>query len=365
MNESEHVPIMRSLVKRAQHRLQDVDRLMSPSFKGCAAIGLVMGIAAIGYADAAGLFDDGLTPQQIVDRQQGNTPYAGFRRAHAKGVCIEGKFLSSGALASYSRSPMFIAGQVTPFAGRFSIGGNNPTAPDLKAGVRSLALDFRLPNGERWRTAMNTPPVLAVRDPQAFFEQIAAGAPNPVTGKPDAARLAAFAAAHPEGESFRAWQMSYKPTESFATERYHSINAFWLIGNDGGRQATRWQAEPLDGGRVEGGSGADALGEELSRRIIARPVRFALNFVLALPGDPISDPSQLWPQERPKITAGTLEISRVTAQHGGSCDGINFDPLILPSGLEPSKDPILHARSAAYAVSLKRRAVEAAMKEHQ
>jgi catalase len=361
MNESKKVPMMRSLAKRAQ----DIGRLISPSFKGFAAIGAVIGIAMIGYAYAAGFFYGGLTPQQIVDRQQGSQPYAGFRRAHAKGVCIEGTFQSSGGLATYSRSPIFMAGQITPVVGRFSIGGNNPTAPDLKAGVRSLALDFRLANGERWRTAMNTPPVLAVRDPQAFFEQIAAGAPDPVTGKPDPARLAAFAAAHPEGASFRAWQASYMPSESFATERYHSINAFWLIANDGKRQATRWQAEPLEGTRVEGASGSDALSEELSRRIAAAPVRFSLNFVLALPEDPIADPSQPWPQDRSKINAGTVEITRVTAQRGGSCDGINFDPLVLPSGIEPSNDPILHARSAAYAVSLKRRAIEAAMEGRQ
>ena len=358
------MPSVKSLVLRARQRLQDLGRRLSP-FKGFLAIGLVMGIAAIGYAGAAGIFHGGLTPKQIVDRQQGNPPYAGFRRAHAKGVCIEGQFLSSGALASYSRSPMFVAGQTTPIVGRFSIGGNNPTAPDLKAGVRSLALDFRLPNGERWRTAMNTPPVLAVRDPQAFFEQMAANAPDPVTGKPDPARMAAFAAAHPEGASFQAWQKSYTPSESFATERYHSINAFWLVGHQGERQATRWQAEPIDGGSVGGGSGPDALIDELSSRIANAPVRFSLNFVLAKPGDPVTDPTQAWPQGRPKINAGTLEITRVTAQRGGSCEGINFDPLILPSGMEPSQDLILHARSAAYAVSLKRRAFEAAMEERR
>lgn len=334
---------------------------LSSRVAGFAKIALVVGVAGIGYAAASGYFYGGLTPKKIVDLQQGDSPYAGFRRAHAKGICVEGQFLSSGDLANYSRSPMFMPGQITPIAGRFSIGGNNPIAPDLKAGVRSLALDFRLPNGERWRTAMNTPPVLAVRDPQAFFEQIKASAPDSVTGKPDPARLAAFAAAHPEGESFRAWQSAYIASGSYTTERYHSINAFWLVAKDGTRQPVRWQAEPLNEKNSVTYDGPDALSEELSQRIATEPVRFSLVFILALPDDPVTDPSQPWPQERSRINAGTIEITQVSAQRGGVCDGINFDPLVLPSGLEPSQDPILHARSAAYAISLQRRAIETAM----
>jgi catalase len=32
-----------------------------------------------------------------------------------------------------------------------------------------------------------------------------------------------------------------------------------------------------------------------------------------------------------------------------------FDPMVLPQGIQPSDDPMLRVRSAAYAVSLSRR----------
>jgi catalase len=51
-------------------------------------------------------------------------------------------------------------------------------------------------------------------------------------------------------------------------------------------------------------------------------------------------------------------INGDTAQLDGDCRDINFDPLILPSGIEGSDDPLLAARSAAYAASYMRRTAE-------
>ncbi|CAB3794931.1 hypothetical protein LMG28690_03978 [Paraburkholderia caffeinilytica] len=55
---------------------------------------------------------------------------------------------------------------------------------------------------------------------------------------------------------------------------------------------------------------------------------------------------------------GTLVIDRTTSQEDGDCRDINFDPTILPAGIRPSNDPLLAARSAAYALSYKRRTRE-------
>jgi catalase len=333
------------------------------SWRGYAAIGVVLGSLGLGYAALAGTFSTRLTPAVLVDRQQGPSVHAGFRRAHAKGICIDGVFRSSGELAAYSTATLFAPGE-TPFVGRYSIGGNNPTAPDLKAGVRSLALDFRLSNGERWRTAMNINPVLAVRDVAAFYDQLAALAPEPGTGRPSAARLAAFFESHPQSQPFVAWQRQYVPTSSFATESYHGINAFVLTNGDGAQHTVRWSALPVVAPDAEHAdnphSDADALQRELQDRLDRGPVRFALEFVVAEAGDAVNDPSTPWPAERRRVNAGTIEIRAASAQAEGACNAINFDPLVLPTGIAPSRDPILHARSAAYAESLRRRASEVA-----
>jgi catalase len=87
---------------------------------------------------------------------------------------------------------------------------------------------------------MNNPPVLAVSTPEAFYDQVLASTPVPATGKPDPARLQAFAA-HPESAAFRQWAAGYKPSDSFASTAYNSINAFRLIDAHGNKHPVRWR----------------------------------------------------------------------------------------------------------------------------
>ena len=83
-----------------------------------------------------------------------------------------------------------------------------------------------------------------------------------------------------------------------------------------------------------------------------------MQITLAAPGDPTDDASKAWPAQRPVINAGTLVLQSTQAQNSGECRDINYDPLILPSGIQASDDPLLAARSAAYASSYLRRTSE-------
>ncbi len=51
-------------------------------------------------------------------------------------------------------------------------------------------------------------------------------------------------------------------------------------------------------------------------------------------------------------------IEKLEAQNDGECRDINYDPTVLPAGIETSGDPLLAARSAAYASSYLRRTGE-------
>jgi catalase len=52
----------------------------------------------------------------------------------------------------------------------------------------------------------------------------------------------------------------------------------------------------------------------------------------------------------------TIEAVRTEAPHNAR--DLNFDPLILPTGIAPSDDPLLSARSAVYTESFTRRSGE-------
>ena len=335
--------------------------------KRYALILFVMGIFVFGFLYAAGIFGDpGTTAQKFVNLQQGDKPHYSFRRAHAKGICLQGEFISNGSLAPFSTSEFFQR-STSPFIGRFSTAGANPLAPDLAAPVRSLALSFSSESGQRWRTAMNTPPVLAVRTPDEFYQQLVALTPDPATGKPDGRKVKEFFAAHPESAAFNQWKKDYIPTSSFATEQYHSINAFYLIDPEGSEHAVRWvavpqaSAQPMASNMATGA--VDALQIEVAQRVKHDAIRFDLMVSFASRADDENNATIIWPKERTTINAGTIVIDAVHAQSGGACNGINYDPLVLPTGMKATDDPILKARGSAYAESYRRRARESLLQK--
>jgi catalase len=75
-------------------------------------------------------------------------------------------------------------------------------------------------------------------------------------------------------------------------------------------------------------------------------------------GDPTNDATQAWPEGRQQVDAGMVTIDRASSEDTGRCTAVNYDPLVLPAGIEPSDDPLLSARSAVYARSFTLRADE-------
>lgn len=324
-------------------------------------IALVVAVVAAAFAYVNGSLDTHrVTPKKLIDSLETNNGiYPGYRRNHAKGVCVVGYFENSGQAKEYSSAAVFSDAR-TPLVGRFALAGGNPHAPDSGAPVRSLALRFDLANGEQWRTGMNTMPVFPVSTPEAFYEMLQAGRPDPATGKPDPAAMPKFFAGHPESAAFLQWVKTAKPSASYATETYNGINAFYLVNAAGKRQAVRWSVVPLDLNAADAAiaQDADVLDPDLARRLAAGPLRWQLRITLGNPEDPTFDATKVWPGDRMVLNAGTVVLQEIQPQNSGECRDINYDPLILPSGIEGSDDPLLAARSAAYANAYLRRTSE-------
>ncbi len=329
-----------------------------------AAIGAVVLVVAGSFGYTGGwLSPDRLTPARMVDMfEQVNGPHPGFRRNHAKGVCVAGSFDSNGRGVRLSKAAVFAPGSV-PVIGRFALAGGQPYAADASRIVRSLALRFALPDGEEWRTGMNDIPVFAVNTPEGFYEQLAASRPDPATGKPDPARMAEFLAKHPE--TARATQtIQRQPISSgFDDAAYNSLDAFRFVNAAGISVPVRWSMMP-----VQPFVGADAaqptesdpnyLFDTVIARIDRQKLQWHLVVTIGKPTDPTNDATIAWPAGREQVDVGTLTIDRVESEANGACRDVNFDPLVLPAGIESSDDPLLAARSAAYSQSFTRRAGE-------
>lgn len=332
----------------------------STTFRLAGIAVLVLAVAGL-FAYVGGYLDpQRLTPKVLVDTlEHNNGLHPGFRRNHSKGVCVAGYFESNGAAAEFSSAQVLSATR-TPVVGRFALPTGNPYSPDSAVPIRSMALRFKLANGQQWRTGMNSMPVFPVGTPDAFYGMLKATAPDPATGKPDPSKPPAFFASHPESAPFLAWVKTAKPSASYTTETYNSINAFYLVNAEGKRQAVRWSMVPVskDEAGVQTTEGKDFLEQDLGRHLAAGPLRWDLIFTLANAEDPTNDASKPWLNDHRTVNAGTLVLESTQPQLNGDCRDINYDPLVLPSGIEGSDDPLLAARSAAYADSYLRRTSE-------
>ncbi|MEO8988408.1 MAG: catalase, partial [Rhodanobacter sp.] len=137
------------------------------------AIALIVACVALAFGWVAGWLTPGrLTPQRFTNAIQNSNGqiYRGFRRAHAKGICVAGYFEGSGQGVALSSARLF-APVRTPFVGRLSVGGGSPYGLDGKARVRSMALELNSDDGQQWRMAMNSFPFFGVSSAQAFYEQ--------------------------------------------------------------------------------------------------------------------------------------------------------------------------------------------------
>ncbi len=331
-------------------------------FPALAAIAAIIAAAVLVFGWVGGwLAPSRLTPQKMtnaIETSNGQI-YPGYRRAHAKGVCIEGYFEGNGQGVPLSKAGVFKPVR-TPMVGRMSIGGGSPHGMDGSARVRSMALQLIDASGQEWRMAMNSFPFFAVSSVRAFYDQSVASAPDPDTGKPDPEKMAAFASAHPESANFANWARTAPWTTSFANTRYNGVNTFRFDDADGGQRHVRWSMHPQTAveemtQEQRAAADADFLAEDLAQHLAKGPLRWDMVVSMAGEGDSITDPSKPWPDSAAKVTVGTVVVERSEPQATGVCRDLNFDPLILPAGVDGSDDPILAARSAVYSVSFTRR----------
>ena len=102
-------------------------------------------------------------------------------------------------------------------------------------------------------------------------------------------------------------------------------------------------------------SAPDSCSIAAAARLKTGPVTFRLRAQLAQPGDPTNDATKAWPADRKVAELGTLTINRVVADSDAVQKQLLFLPGNLTDGIEPSDDPLIDVRDAAYPVSFARR----------
>lgn len=97
----------------------------------------------------------------------------------------------------------------------------------------------------------------------------------------------------------------------------------------------------------------DYLIEEIKQRVVNQPIVITLCVQLAKAGDPVEDPSAVWPDDRKKRLLGTIESSKATANTEEN-KKLCFRPNNVTEGIAAA-DPMLRDRAKIYLVSVQAR----------
>ena len=321
-------------------------------------------------SDAEARTADGMTASQALDRIEAATggPRPGHRRLHARGAVFRGTFTPSASLASMTTAAHLVDRRSDVLV-RFSNGAPQPEASDIEPGVRGMAVRFSAEGEPAHDLVAATFRVFASRRPEGFVELVELlGVPDPRRSRMSKAlRLPRtivgwlrFMLRYPESRaSMRDFARRRVPA-SYATTRFDGLNTYLLVGPDGTRTAFRYRWLP-DAGEVDlpkpppAGLAPRFLIPELEGRLTSGPVRFSLVLQLAGPNDRTDDPSVSWPEDRPTVVAGQLEVTAIDPDSARLDRELVFDPTRIPVGLELSDDPVLRLRGPVYRLAGARR----------
>src|SRR5579862_4912640 len=307
-------------------------------------------------ASAAAIAGDPSLPTQIVDlANKVDGVHPGFRAFHAKGVVVEGSFKASAEAARLSRAALF-NGSTIPVTARFSDGSGMPNVPDGSPAMpRGIAIKYHLPGAADTDMVTNSFKFFPVGTGEDFRDLLQAIVASPADA-PKPTKLDQFFASHPNAPKAIG---SLPIPDSFADEEYHGIDAFIFVSKTGQRQAVRYLIVPEKLVHITPEEAAkqppNYLFDELTKRIVQKPVVFRLKAQLAEAGDQTKDASQPWPDDRNVVDLGVLTLAKVVPNSLEAQKKLLFLPTNLTPGIELSDDPLPLVRAGAYGVSFARR----------
>ena len=285
--------------------------------------------------------------------------YPGFRPAHAKGVLLSGVFTPSPSGSLLTRAP-HLQRKSTPVTVRFSDFAGVPTVADNDANgasPRGMAIRFHL--GEHIHTdiiahSINGFPTRTAPEFVEFLRALHASGP----GAPKPTPIESFLATHPAALEFV--QAPRPIPSSFAKECFYAVNAYKFTNESGVSQYGRYRIRP-DGGSeyldpaVAAAKPASFLFDEIRERIAKDSPKLRIAVQLAATGDIVDDSTVHWPEDRPQIEFGMVELLGVVPDNEAEQRHIIFDPIPRVDGIDPSGDPLLQPRADVYLMSGRRR----------
>ena len=139
-----------------------------------------------------------------------------------------------------------------------------------------------------------------------------------------------------------------------------AVTSFKFTNAQGISQHGRFRIRPEEGTEYLSNDQAAAKGpnflfDEIGQRLTRGPVRLSVFVQLASTGDDVTDASVPWPENRPEIPFGTINLTALVDDREPERRKIIFDPIPRVDGIDTSGDPLSEVRSDIYLLSGRRR----------
>jgi len=280
--------------------------------------------------------------------------HPGYRDVHASGRYYAGTFTATAEAKKLSRA-IHLQGEPIPVTVRYS---NSPFGhPWGPVTTCAMGTKFFLPDGTVTDLIALEMPLFITRTPEETLDLLTSVRSEVNIGSPDPDKFRQFVATRPWVAHAYKLIQEVPAAVSFAQTAFHALHAFRFVNEvDEGRYA-RYHWEPEAG--VAGQTLEELqklprsyLFDELEERLSKGPVKQNLVLQLAGEGDPTDDPNAPWPDSRPRVKIGQLELTRTTTVEVIGDPVMMHDPTRLTDGIEASNDPILAARRGIYELSV-------------
>jgi catalase len=228
---------------------------------------------------------------------------------------------------------------------------------DENASPRGIAIRFHLAEHVHTDIIAHSVNGFPARNVDEFLELLRAiTATGPTSSHPTP--IEAFLGAHPAALAF---VQTPKPVPaSFIKESYYAINAHKFTNAKGVSQYGRYRIRPAGGNEYLDGAAVatqppNFLFDELSATLAKGPVDMRIAVQVAAAEDIVNDATVQWPDNRPELEFGTIELTNVLQSSDAEQRHIIFDPIPRVDGIDPSADPLIELRAAVYLISGRRR----------
>lgn len=276
----------------------------------------------------------------------------GQRRNHTKGFCFVGEFIpkKNSGIELYSKSVIFT--NISSVIGRLSHKGGNYFSADNKPAEYGLGLSMTTALAEKHNMSMNTLDFFPVATPEEFAELMLAK----VNG---GEAIKAFKAKNESLQHFKAHMAKKTKTlRPYEASTFNSINSFYLVNHKGGKTAVRWSFVPVQSQGIVLTPKQDFFFDNMQKNLQTHGIEWHMVITLANADDEINNPAIAWQGQHKKLVVATLKVTSIEQGNSAQCQQINYDPMVLSAGFQPSDDPLLKARQNAYAISFARRLSE-------